>query len=71
MLSTDGVIENRGEHIDAGLERLRAAAERTLHDHVDQAIERILRDVGPATSPTDDVAIVIVDRLESPKPVHR
>ena len=63
VLVTDGLIETRGEPIDDGLERLRAAAERTRDIGVDAAIDRIVRDVGPPTSPDDDVAIVIVDRL--------
>jgi DNA-binding response OmpR family regulator len=63
VLVTDGLLETRRESIDDGLQRLRAAAERTRDAGVDAAIERIVRDVGPSMSPDDDVAIVIVDRM--------
>jgi DNA-binding response OmpR family regulator len=66
VLVTDGLIETRDESIDVGLRRLRDTVERSRDDDVDAAIERIVRDVAPATSPTDDIAIVVVDGMTGP-----
>ena len=61
VLVTDGLIETRDEPIDVGLRRLQRTVEQARNDDVPSAIERIVRDVAPPISPTDDIAIVVVD----------
>jgi DNA-binding response OmpR family regulator len=63
VLVTDGLIETREDPIDVGLRRLQHAVEQTRHDDVDAAIDRIVRDVAPASSPTDDIALIVIDRM--------
>ena len=67
VLVTDGLIETRDEPINLGLRRLQQAVERARDDDAGAAIERIVRDLAPATSPTDDIAIVVVDGLTGPR----
>jgi serine phosphatase RsbU (regulator of sigma subunit) len=58
LLYTDGLVEKRGESIDAGLERLRAAVESSPADP--QALcERVLKAL-VAGSSEDDVAVLAV-----------
>jgi serine phosphatase RsbU (regulator of sigma subunit) len=52
---TDGLVERRGESIDAGLERLRSRAS-TNHVSLDQLLTRILEDLRDDAS-EDDTAI--------------
>jgi serine phosphatase RsbU (regulator of sigma subunit)/DNA-binding response OmpR family regulator len=66
VLVTDGLIETRAESIDVGLRRLQHAVEASRDEGVDGAIEHIIRAVGPPTSPTDDIAIVVVDGMTGP-----
>jgi GAF domain-containing protein/anti-sigma regulatory factor (Ser/Thr protein kinase) len=56
LLYTDGVVEVRGEPLDAGLERLRALAER--HDNVDDLCDAIVAEMVPRGRPADDVALL-------------
>jgi CheY-like chemotaxis protein len=60
VLYTDGLVERRGEIIDAGLSRLVAAAADPDTD-LDAYCDRLRTEVGPAT-PLDDIAIVAVRR---------
>jgi len=60
VLCTDGLVERRGEPIDAGMERLRALvaslpSRATAEDARDALLEQLLADGGE-----DDVAIVVV-----------
>lgn len=61
VLYTDGLVERRGESIDAGLERLRSDA--TGHGPVDDLCERLVAAV-PAGPHDDDLAVVTVRRAE-------
>ena len=62
LLYTDGLIERRGESIDAGLDRLRAA----LHSGPPKDVcRRLLHDLVGADRPDDDVAIVALRRAAS------
>jgi serine phosphatase RsbU (regulator of sigma subunit)/anti-sigma regulatory factor (Ser/Thr protein kinase) len=71
ILYSDGVVERRGEPLDAGLARLAAAAPEaagadpeTLADHL---LERALSE----GSPRDDVALLVVSLLpRSQEPLH-
>jgi serine phosphatase RsbU (regulator of sigma subunit) len=58
LLYTDGLVEKRGESIDAGLERLRAAAEGAPAD-ADALCDRVLQALG-AEGRGDDVAVLAV-----------
>jgi serine phosphatase RsbU (regulator of sigma subunit) len=61
VLYTDGLIERRGEAIDAGIERLR----HTLADPapaIDEWCDRILARLAPAASTGDDVALLLARR---------
>jgi DNA-binding response OmpR family regulator len=60
VLYTDGLVERRDEPIDAGIERLMAAAAFPEPD-LDAYCERLVRTVGPA-SPLDDIAVVALRR---------
>jgi PAS domain S-box-containing protein len=62
-LCTDGLVERRGESLDAGLERLRAALELdpVPIDDVERARDRILEAcLGSEDGPGDDVTAVVV-----------
>ncbi|MDB5073263.1 MAG: response regulator receiver protein [Candidatus Eremiobacteraeota bacterium] len=56
LLFTDGLVERRGESIDAGLDRLAAAARGNRSD-VNELCDRVLREVGPENV-VDDIALV-------------
>jgi phosphoserine phosphatase RsbU/P len=64
VLYTDGLVERRREPIDAGLERLRRAAEGfegplgALCDHLLEAL------CPPPGTPQDDIALIAVSRCE-------
>ncbi len=62
LLYTDGLIERRGEAIDAGLSRLQAAVTNDPPEDVCRDV--MLRLVG-STSTTDDVALLAVGRDDS------
>jgi PAS domain S-box-containing protein len=60
VLYTDGLIERRGEDIDAGLARLAASLARH-HDADPEAMaDALLTELIPATGATDDTALVII-----------
>jgi serine phosphatase RsbU (regulator of sigma subunit) len=58
LLYTDGLVEKRGESIDAGLERLRAAAESAPAD-ADALCDRVVEALD-AEGREDDVAVLAV-----------
>jgi sigma-B regulation protein RsbU (phosphoserine phosphatase) len=62
-LYTDGLIERRGEVIDAGLERLRRAVRA---DEPEAVCNRVLRELIGARIPTDDIAMVALHRAGRP-----
>ena len=60
VLYTDGLVERRGESLDVGLERLRAAAE-AVHGLSAQGVrDGLVGAMLPSGSRTDDVAVVVL-----------
>jgi serine phosphatase RsbU (regulator of sigma subunit)/anti-sigma regulatory factor (Ser/Thr protein kinase) len=59
VLFTDGVIEVRGEALDAGLERLRVLAERE-HADVEALCDAVIDEMVSDGRPADDVALLAV-----------
>jgi serine phosphatase RsbU (regulator of sigma subunit)/anti-sigma regulatory factor (Ser/Thr protein kinase)/putative methionine-R-sulfoxide reductase with GAF domain len=62
VLYTDGVVEVRGEPLDAGLERLRRIGERG-HDSVEALCDEVIAELVADGRPSDDVALLAV-RIE-------
>ncbi|MFR9798612.1 PP2C family protein-serine/threonine phosphatase [Streptomyces sp. MS06] len=60
VLYTDGLIERRGEDIDTGLARLRAALARHGRESPEQLADGVLADLGVAGGARDDIALVVV-----------
>jgi serine phosphatase RsbU (regulator of sigma subunit) len=60
ILYTDGLVENRAEVFDVGVERLSAAV-ATLKGDLEQFASRLLEEIGPTTV-DDDIAMVVVRR---------
>jgi serine phosphatase RsbU (regulator of sigma subunit) len=60
VVYTDGLIERRGEGLDASVARLMAAVEPVEPD-LEQFASRLLEEVGPS-EPGDDVALVALRR---------
>jgi serine phosphatase RsbU (regulator of sigma subunit)/anti-sigma regulatory factor (Ser/Thr protein kinase) len=64
LLYTDGLVERRGEPIDEGLDRLRAAARRASRDEESSFADRVYRDLlVEATDLEDDIALLAVESL--------
>lgn len=59
LLYTDGLVEERGASIDAGLARLRDAMAGVLEEDLDGVLERVVTKV-PGATLTDDVAVLAV-----------
>ena len=62
VLVTDGLVERRGESLDLGLQRLAAHASEHRAATATAAIDEIITAIGPAGTPEDDVALMIIDR---------
>ena len=64
LLYTDGLVERRGESLDGGLERLRAAGQGTLRPTTPpvDALAALVRRVIGDQRPTDDVALMLIGR---------
>jgi serine phosphatase RsbU (regulator of sigma subunit) len=63
VLYTDGLVERRGDTIEAGIDRLLEGAARHRHEPVATIADRLLEVLdGP---PSDDVALV-VKRMPEP-----
>jgi len=63
LLYTDGLIERRDESLDSGLERLRSTAERVLGGRaLNDTITELLESVIDGSRPTDDVALMLLQR---------
>ncbi|WP_439943843.1 PP2C family protein-serine/threonine phosphatase [Streptomyces sp. BBFR115] len=60
VLYTDGLIERRGEDIDAGLRRLTDTLARHAHLGPDALADTLLAHLGVADGGRDDIALVIV-----------
>jgi serine phosphatase RsbU (regulator of sigma subunit)/anti-sigma regulatory factor (Ser/Thr protein kinase) len=64
LLYTDGLVERRGESIDEGLDRLRAAARRAAGADESSFADRVYRDVlVDATGLEDDIALLAIESL--------
>ena len=68
LLYTDGLVERRGESLDAGFERLRAAAAGIVAEESDpaDAITTLVRTMLDGSQPPDDVAILLAQRDAHP-----
>ena len=60
VLYTDGLVERRGEDIDAGLYRLSDALARHAHTNPDRLADTLLTRLGVADGGRDDIALIIV-----------
>jgi serine phosphatase RsbU (regulator of sigma subunit) len=58
LLCSDGLVERRGEVIDAGLERLRRAAADARDAPLPEICDRIFAELGVATMRDDDVVLL-------------
>jgi anti-sigma regulatory factor (Ser/Thr protein kinase) len=63
LLYTDGLVERRGESIDVGLERLRAASMVAATEPDGRFADRVYRRLASQTSVDDDVALLVVESL--------
>jgi PAS domain S-box-containing protein len=59
LLYTDGLVERRGESIDAGIARVADVMVRTTEMPVDTVADVMLDELAPAVGYDDDVAIVL------------
>ncbi len=68
LLYTDGLVERRGEHLDAGLERLRALLEELAHLSLAELCDSLLERLRPGAE--DDIALLAVrlHRQDQPRP---
>ncbi|MDT5105582.1 MAG: hypothetical protein QOI25_3095 [Mycobacterium sp.] len=66
MLFTDGLVERRDTHIDAGLTRLAQALEDTLGLSAEAVADTVLRVLAPPQGYDDDVAIVVYRDVMAP-----
>jgi len=63
VLYTDGLVEERGESLDVGLERLRCAAQ-DLRLRPAEMADHVLAQLGRTGGADDDVALLVVSLLE-------
>jgi serine phosphatase RsbU (regulator of sigma subunit)/anti-sigma regulatory factor (Ser/Thr protein kinase) len=63
ILYSDGVVERRGEPLDAGLARLAAAAVEAAGAHPEELSDHLLRRVLTLGEPSDDVALLVAGLL--------
>ena len=59
MLFTDGLVERRGESIDAGIARVAGVLTHSVDTAVDDVAEQVLREMAPPGGYDDDIAIVV------------
>jgi PAS domain S-box-containing protein len=57
LMYTDGLVERRGEDIDAGIDRLAAAAAAGVDEPLDELVDRLLHELVP-DAPDDDVVLL-------------
>ena len=71
LLFTDGLVERRGQSLDEGLARLRAALERRAHQELKALVQGVLDDLVPKEA-DDDVAVIAVrlHRQDLPRPAE-
>jgi serine phosphatase RsbU (regulator of sigma subunit)/anti-sigma regulatory factor (Ser/Thr protein kinase) len=63
LLYTDGLVERRGESIDEGLDRLRAAARRAARAEDASFADRVYRAMLTDVALEDDVALLAIESL--------
>ncbi|MGY1696911.1 SpoIIE family protein phosphatase, partial [Geodermatophilus sp. SYSU D00814] len=68
LLYTDGLVERRGEPLDAGLQRVARAAERLAPSAPDRLTRDLLAEVLDENALPDDVAVIAV--RVTPPPLH-
>jgi anti-sigma regulatory factor (Ser/Thr protein kinase) len=66
LLYSDGLVERRRERLSAGLARLETAARVLRGRPVDEICERLLDELRPGSSQTDDVVLIGLRRLPQP-----
>ncbi len=71
VLYTDGLVERRGEDIDAGISRLSDAVRDSAGDDLEQVCDRILADVSPTGDYDDDVGLLVVRTPDADDPRAR
>lgn len=59
LLYTDGLVEQRGQHIDAGLDRLRARASTLSHAQLQASLDTLVDDMRGTNSCDDITALCI------------
>jgi anti-sigma regulatory factor (Ser/Thr protein kinase) len=59
MLFTDGLVERRGESIDAGIARVAGVLTQSVDAAIDDVAEEVLREMAPPGGYDDDIAIVV------------
>jgi hypothetical protein len=63
VLYTDGLVERRGEALDAGISRLAAALVRSRGLDVEVVADRLLAELPPPESALrDDIALIVLRR---------
>ena len=65
VLFTDGLVEQRGTDLDDRLATL-AATVAAAGDHAEELVDRLARSLLPVGRPRDDVAVLAVERHDTP-----
>jgi serine phosphatase RsbU (regulator of sigma subunit) len=60
VLYTDGLIERRGEDIDAGLQRLTDALARHARHTPERLADALLAHLGVSSGARDDIALIVI-----------
>ena len=68
LLYSDGLFERRGELVDAGLERLRAAAEECAEMGVEEMADAVIARLLPGGAGGDDVVLLVVRPASAREP---
>jgi len=66
VLYTDGLVERRGEVIDAGLDRLVAALERHAESAPAVLVPTLLAELTDPSRPADDIAVIAARLMPAP-----
>ena len=70
MLYTDGLVERRGQPLDAGIDAAAAAISERVQDHPDLAVDHVMLAMTPAAGYDDDVAALIYRHPPAPLDVR-
>jgi len=66
MLYTDGLVERRGQPLDAGIDAASAATTERVADHPDLVADHVMSAMTPAAGYDDDVAVLIYRHPPAP-----